>query len=63
MKRKLKKTVGVISPYAMTHIEFQKFSHFHKTISVKALQRCQFPEKMKDAKVEFFCPLKWKKGK
>ena len=63
VKRKLKKTVGVISPYTITHIELQKSSHFHKTISAKALQECQFSEKMKDAKGEFFCPPKWRQNK
>ncbi len=60
IKRKLKKTVGIISPYTITHIELQKSSHFHKTISVKALQTCQFPDKMKDFKGDFFCPTKWR---
>ena len=62
IKRKLKKTVGVISPYMRTHIDLQKSSHFHKTISINALTECQFPEKMKDKKGEFFCPPKWKKN-
>ena len=63
VKRKLKKTVGVISPYKRTHIDLQKSSHFHKTISTEALKRCQFPEIMRDAKGEFFCPPKWKQTK
>ena len=62
VKRRLKKTVGIISPYTITHIELQKSSHFHKTISSKALKECQFPEKMKDDKGKFFCPPKWKKN-
>ena len=60
VKRKSKKTVGVISPYITTHIDLQKSSHFHKTISIEALKQCQFPETMKDAKGKFFCPPKWK---
>ena len=63
VKRKLKKLVGVISPYKTTHIALQKFSHFHKTISVEALQQCQFSEKMQDAKGPFFCPPEWKRPK
>ena len=63
IKRKLKKTVGVISPYKRTHIDLQKFSHFHKIVSIAALKKCQFPEKMKDAKGEFFCPPRWKQAK
>ena len=63
IKRKLKKTVGIISPYKRTHIDLQKSVRFHKTISTSALQQCQFPEKMKDSKGEFFCPPKWKQEK
>ena len=62
VKRKLKKTVGVISPYAITHIELQKSSHFHKTISIEAIKQCQFPERIRDAKGELFCPPKWKQN-
>ena len=60
IKRKLKKTVGIISPYKRTHIELQKSSHFHKTISIEILKKCQFSEKIEDAKGEFFCPPTWK---
>ena len=63
IKHKLKKLVIVISPYKKISAELKKSSHFYKAISRKALEQCQFPEKMKDAKGEFFCPLKWKKDK
>ena len=46
-----------------THIDLQKSSHFHKTISISALKQCQFPEKMKDEKGTFFCPPKWKQSR
>ena len=60
VKRKLKKLVGVISPHKWVHIDLQKSVRFHKIISNKVLGQCQFPEKMKDEKGEFFCPPKWK---
>ena len=60
IKHKLKKLVIVISPYNTIHADLKKSCHFYKTISHQELKRCQFPEKMKDAKGEFFCPPKWK---
>ena len=60
VKENLKKTVGIISPRRNIHIELRNVSHFQKRISNKVLEQCQFPEKMKDAKGEFFCPPKWK---
>ena len=60
IKENLKKSVGIISPRRNIHIELMKASHFQKRISNKVLEQCQFPEKMKDDKGEFFCPPKWK---
>ena len=60
VKHNLKKLVIVISPYKKINAELKKSSHFYKAISTKALEQCQFPEKMKDAKGEFFRPPKWK---
>ena len=60
IKHTLKKLVIVISPYEKISTELKKSSHFYKTISSKVLEQCQFPEKMKDDKGEFFCPTKWK---
>ena len=60
VKENLKKTVGIVSPRRNIHIELRNVSHFQKRISNKVLEQCQFPEKMKDAKGEFFCPPKWK---
>ncbi len=59
VKKNLKKVVGIISPSRNIHIELKNVSHFQKRISNKVLEQCQFPEKMKDTKGEFFCPLKW----
>ena len=61
IKHDLKKLVIVISPYQNIHADLKKSSHFYKTISLEALERCQFLEKMKDAKGFFFCPPKWKR--
>ena len=58
VKEKVKKQVGIISPRRGAHEELIKASHFQKRISNKILKQCQFPEKMKDAKGEFFCPFK-----
>ena len=63
VKENFKKRVGIISPRRSIHIELKEASHFQKRISNKALKQCQFPEKMKDAKGEFFCPPKWKQVK
>ena len=60
VKEELGKSVGIISPRRNIHIELRDVSHFQKRISNKVLEQCQFPEKMKDAKGEFFCPPKWK---
>ena len=63
VKRRLKKQVGIISPRRNIHIELIKICDFRKAITNKVLDQCQFPEKMKDAKGEFFCPPKWKQIK
>lgn len=60
IKHKLKKLVIVISPYKKISAELKKSSHFYRAVSPKVLEQCQFPERMKDAKGEFFCPPKWK---
>jgi len=60
VKRELKKIVGIISPRRDIHIELKNASNFQKRISNKVLEQCQFPEKMRDDKGEFFCPPKWK---
>ena len=60
IKEELGKNVGIISPRRNIHIELRDASHFQKRISNKVLEQCQFSEKMKDAKGEFFCPPKWK---
>ena len=62
IKEDLKKNVGLISPRRNIHIELMKASHFQKRISNRVLKQCQFPEKMKDDKGEFFCPPKWKQN-
>ena len=60
IKHKLKKLVIVISPYNTIHADLKKSCHFYKTISLQELKKCQFPEKMQDAKGAFFCPSKWR---
>ena len=60
VKKNLKKIVGVISPSRNIHIELKSVSSFQKRISNRVLKQCQFPEKMKDDKGEFFRPPKWK---
>ena len=60
VKKKLKKQVGIISPRRNIHIELINICDFRKAITNKVLEQCQFPEKMKDAKGELFCPPKWK---
>ena len=60
IKHKLKKLVIVISPYKEINAELKKSAHFYKSVSTKTLEKSQFPEKMIDAKGEFFCPPKWK---
>ena len=60
VKENFKKRVGIISPRRNIHIELRDASHFQKRISNKVLEQCQFPERMKDDKGEFFCPPKWK---
>ena len=60
IKHKMKKLVIVISPYEKISAELKKSSHFYKAVSPEVLKRCQFPEKMKDDKGEFFRPPKWK---
>ena len=57
IKHKLKKLIIAISA------DLKKSSYFYKAISHKILEQCQFPEKMKNAKGEFFCPPKWKQDK
>ncbi|MDE0092852.1 MAG: NYN domain-containing protein [Oligoflexia bacterium] len=59
VKEVFKKEIGIISPRRNVHIELRSASHFQKRISNKVLEQCQFPEKMRDAKGEFFCPPKW----
>ena len=63
VKEELGKNVGIVSPRRNIHIELRNVSHFQKRISNKVLEQCQFPERMKDVKGEFFCPPKWKRGK
>ena len=60
VKENFKKSVGIISPRRNIHIELRDASSFQKRISNKVLEQCQFPERMRDAKGEFFCPPKWK---
>jgi len=60
VKENFKKRVGIISPRRNIHVELKNASHFQKRISNKSLEQCQFPEKIKDAKGEFFCPPKRK---
>ncbi len=60
VREKLKKQVGVISPRRNIHIELVSVCDFRKAVTNKVLEQCQFPEKMKDNKGEFFCPPKWK---
>ena len=62
VKENFKKCVGIISPRRNIHIELKEVSHFQKRISNNVLKQCQFPEKMKDDKGEFFCPPKWKQN-
>ena len=62
IKHKLKKLIVVISPYEKISADLKKSSHFYKAISPIVLEQCQFPERMKDNKGEFFCPPKWKSG-
>ena len=62
VKENFKKRVGIISPRRNIHIELKEASHFQKRISNRVLEQCQFPERMKDAKGEFFCPPKWKQN-
>lgn len=62
VKKSLKKVVGIISPIRNVHIELKNVSSFQKRISNKVLEQCQFPEKMRDDKGEFFCPPKWKQA-
>ena len=62
VKENLKKRIGIISPRRKIHRELENISHFQKRISNKILKKCQFPEKMQDAKGEFFCPSKWKQN-
>ena len=62
VKRRLKKQVGIISPRRNIHIELIKICDFRKAITNKVLEQCQFPEKMKDDKGDFFCPPKWKQN-
>ena len=63
IKHKLKKLIIVISPYEKISADLKKSSHFYRAVSPKVLEQCQFPEKMRDAKGEFFCPPKWKQNK
>ena len=63
VKENFKKRIGIISPRRNIHIDLRDASHFQKRISNKVLEQCQFPEKMRDAKGEFFCPPKWKQNK
>ena len=60
VKNNLKKTIGIISPRKKIPRELKDNSHFQKRISNKILEQCQFSEKMKDARGEFFCPPKWR---
>ena len=60
VKENFKKRIGIISPRRNIHIELRETSHFQKRISNETLRQCQFPERMKDEKGEFFCPPKWK---
>ena len=60
VKKRLNKQVGIISPRRNIHIELIKICDFRKAITNRVLGQCQFPEIMKDAKGEFFCPTKWK---
>ena len=60
IKENFKKQIGIISPRRNIHIELKNASHFQKRISNKTLEQCQFPETMKDAKGDFFCPPKWR---
>ena len=62
IKEELGKNVGIVSPRRNIHIELRNVSHFQKRISNKILEQCQFPERMKDVKGEFFCPPKWKQS-
>ena len=63
IKHRLKKLVIVISPYKKISAELKKSSHFYKAVSPTILEQCQFPEKMRDTKGEFFCPPRWKRVK
>ena len=62
VKKKLKKQVGIISPRRKIHIELINICDFRKAITNRVLEKCQFPEKMEDAKGEFFCPPRWKQA-
>ncbi|MCY4513015.1 MAG: NYN domain-containing protein [Bdellovibrionales bacterium] len=62
VKENFKKRIGIISPRRNIHIDLRDASHFQKRISNNVLKQCQFPEKMKDEKGEFFCPPKWKQN-
>ena len=60
VKKRLKKQIGIISPRRNIHRELINVCDFRKAITNKVLEQCQFPEKMKDTKGEFYCPPKWK---
>ena len=60
VKKRLKKQIGIISPRRNIHMELINTCDFRKAITNKGLEQCQFPEKMKDTKGEFYCPPKWK---
>ena len=62
VKENFKKRIGIISPRRNIHIDLRDASHFQKRISNKVLEQCQFPERMRDTKGEFFCPPKWKQN-
>ena len=59
VKKNLKKQIGIISPRRKIHIELKNICDFRKAITNRVLEKCQFPEYMKDAKGSFFCPPKW----
>ena len=63
IKHKLNRLVIVISPYEKISAELKKSSHFYRAVSPDVVEQCQFPDKMRDTKGEFFCPPKWKQGK
>lgn len=59
IRRHVGKIIGILNPHPRPSREILPLANFYKSIRLKALAACQFPNSMRDALGEFHKPAVW----